>query len=59
MGYRLLGKSGLRVSEFCLGTMTFGKDWGSGSIRTGSITSKSIRLRAKLRLTGEAHDTGL
>ena len=26
-------------------------------IRTESIMSKSIRLRAKLRLTGEAHDT--
>src|SRR4030088_924166 len=31
MNYRLLGKSGLRVSEFCLGTMTFGDDWGWGS----------------------------
>ena len=27
--YKLLGKSGLRVSELCLGTMTFGQDWGS------------------------------
>ena len=24
MRYKLLGKSGLRVSEICLGTMTFG-----------------------------------
>src|SRR5246500_1819442 len=31
MNYRLLGKSGLRVSEFCLGTMTFGEEWGWGS----------------------------
>jgi aryl-alcohol dehydrogenase-like predicted oxidoreductase len=30
MKYRLLGKSGLRVSELCLGTMTFGEDWGWG-----------------------------
>lgn len=29
MKYRLLGKSGLRVSEICLGTMTFGKEWGA------------------------------
>ncbi|GAB1545396.1 aldo/keto reductase [Scytonema sp. NUACC21] len=29
--YRLLGNSGLRVSPLCLGTMTFGKDWGWGS----------------------------
>jgi len=30
MKYRLLGKSGLRVSELCLGTMTFGEEWGFG-----------------------------
>jgi aryl-alcohol dehydrogenase-like predicted oxidoreductase len=29
--YRLLGRSGLRVSPLCLGTMTFGLDWGWGS----------------------------
>ncbi|MFX0014456.1 MAG: aldo/keto reductase [Promethearchaeota archaeon] len=31
MKYKLLGKSGLRVSELSLGTMTFGEDWGWGS----------------------------
>jgi len=31
MRYQLLGKSGLRVSELCLGTMTFGEEWGWGS----------------------------
>jgi aryl-alcohol dehydrogenase-like predicted oxidoreductase len=31
MRYRLLGNSGLRVSEAALGTMTFGEDWGWGS----------------------------
>ncbi len=31
MKYKLLGKSGLRVSELCLGTMTFGEDWGMGA----------------------------
>ena len=31
MRYKLLGKSGLRVSELCLGTMTFGDDWGWGA----------------------------
>lgn len=29
--YRLLGKSGLRVSEICLGTMSFGDHWGFGA----------------------------
>src|ERR1700730_7072130 len=36
MRYKLLGKSGLRVSELCLGTMTFGEDWGWGSSREES-----------------------
>lgn len=31
MRYKLFGKSGLRVSEICLGTMTFGTEWGWGS----------------------------
>ena len=29
--YRLLGRSGLRVSPIALGTMTFGQDWGWGA----------------------------
>lgn len=36
MRYRLLGRSGLRVSEFCLGTMTFGEDWGWGASKDAS-----------------------
>lgn len=31
MNYHLLGRSGLRVSELSLGTMTFGEDWGWGA----------------------------
>jgi aryl-alcohol dehydrogenase-like predicted oxidoreductase len=31
MRYRLLGNSGLQVSEAALGTMTFGEEWGWGS----------------------------
>ena len=31
MRYKILGKSGLRVSEMCLGTMTFGEEWGFGA----------------------------
>src|SRR4051812_41536370 len=33
MRYKVLGKSGLKVSELCLGTMTFGEDWGFGATR--------------------------
>lgn len=31
MQYLTLGRSGLRVSPLCLGTMTFGTEWGWGS----------------------------
>lgn len=32
----MLGKSGLRVSEVCLGTMTFGEEWGWGASKSES-----------------------
>ncbi len=38
MRYKLLGSSGLRVSELCLGTMTFGEDWGWGASKEVSRT---------------------
>ena len=31
MRYKLLGRSGLRVSELCLGAMTFGESWSLGA----------------------------
>ena len=31
MQYKMLGNSGLKVSELCLGTMTFGTDFGWGA----------------------------
>ena len=33
MRYRLLGRSGLRVSELALGTMSFGEEWGWGATK--------------------------
>jgi len=36
MNFRFLGSSGLRVSELCLGTMTFGEDWGWGASKEES-----------------------
>jgi aryl-alcohol dehydrogenase-like predicted oxidoreductase len=39
MKYTLLGRSGLRVSELCLGTMTFG---GEGSFGSGKAESKKV-----------------
>jgi len=34
--YKLLGRSGLRVSEVALGAMTFGTDWGFGASKEES-----------------------
>lgn len=42
MRYKLLGKSGLRVSELCLGGMTFGEDWGSMLPGASKEESKKI-----------------
>ncbi len=36
MRYKLFGKSGLRVSELALGTMTFGEEWGWGASKEES-----------------------
>ncbi|MBX7184430.1 MAG: aldo/keto reductase [Vicinamibacteria bacterium] len=36
MKYRVLGRSGLKVSEICLGAMTFGEDWGFGASKEES-----------------------
>ena len=40
--YVTLGNSGLRVSPFCLGAMTFGEDWGWGS---SPVESEAIIAR--------------
>jgi aryl-alcohol dehydrogenase-like predicted oxidoreductase len=36
MNYKLLGNSSLLVSELCLGTMTFGTEWGWGATQEES-----------------------
>jgi aryl-alcohol dehydrogenase-like predicted oxidoreductase len=44
MNYLLLGNSGLRVSELCLGTMTMGQAWGWGADKpTSEIIYKTFR----------------
>lgn len=42
MRYKVLGKTGLRVSEICLGTMTFGQDWGDFLKGASKEESKKI-----------------
>jgi aryl-alcohol dehydrogenase-like predicted oxidoreductase len=45
--YRLLGRSGLRVSPLCLGTMTFGTGpgaWGSSDAEAAQIVDRYVEL---------------
>jgi len=51
--YRTLGRSGLRVSPLCLGTMTFGEDWGWGS----SVAESEAILARYLERGGNFIDT--
>lgn len=51
--YVTLGRSGLRVSPMCLGTMTFGEDWGWGS----SVAESEAILARYLERGGNFLDT--
>ncbi|HTP53116.1 MAG TPA: aldo/keto reductase [Anaeromyxobacteraceae bacterium] len=51
--YALLGRSGLRVSPICLGTMTFGTEWGWGA---DEATSRAL-FRRYLEAGGNFVDT--
>ena len=51
--YVTLGHSGLRISPFCLGAMTFGEDWGWGS----SVAESESVLGRFLELGGNFIDT--
>src|SRR3979411_3220982 len=44
MRYRLLGKTGVRISEVALGTMTFGEDWGWGA--SPAVSARMLDLFA-------------
>jgi len=46
MRYRLLGRTGLRVSELWLGTMTFGEEWGWGAPEATSARMIDLYLDA-------------
>lgn len=51
--YLTLGRSGLRISPLCLGTMTFGEDWGWGS----SVADSETILAKFLEQGGNFIDT--
>ena len=51
--YSLLGRSGLRVSPLCLGTMTFGTEWGWGA----DLDTSRAMFRAYVEAGGNFVDT--
>ena len=51
--YTTLGRSGLRVSPFCLGSMTFGDEWGWGS----SVEDSQAIIDAYIDAGGNFLDT--
>ncbi len=55
MRYKLLGKTGLRVSELALGAMTFGEDWGWGA----SLEESRSMVRAFAERGGNFLDTAV
>ena len=42
--YRMLGRSGLKVSPLCLGTMTFGETWGAEEAESRQIFDAYVDL---------------
>jgi aryl-alcohol dehydrogenase-like predicted oxidoreductase len=55
--YVTLGRSGLRVSPFCLGAMTFGEDLGSGGGFGSSVQDSEAILAHYLEQGGNFIDT--
>ena len=59
MKYRFLGRSGLRVSRICLGTMTFGNNsWGCEQDEATAITNLFVDSGGNFIDTADLYSTG-
>src|SRR5260370_41425678 len=58
--YLTLGRSGLRVSPFCLGAMTFGEDlgWGSSVKESEAIIDRYLELGGNFIDTANVYTKG-
>lgn len=57
--YITLGRSGLRVSPFCLGTMTFGNDrWGSEDSESRAIFDRYLAAGGNFLDTADSYTSG-
>lgn len=60
MKYKLLGRSGLKVSEFCLGTMGFGTDngWGADAATSFAIMDEFANAGGNFLDTANVYQKG-
>ena len=59
MEYRHLGRTGLKVSEVCLGTMTFGtNDWGIDENRSREIFNLAVEAGINFFDTANSYADG-
>src|SRR5476649_568161 len=60
MNYKLLGRSGLKVSEFCLGTMGFGTDngWGADAATSFAIMDEFAKQGGNFLDTANVYQKG-
>lgn len=57
--YHMLGRSGLRVSPLCLGTMTFGNDdWGSSDEESRAIFNRFLEAGGNFVDTADLYSMG-
>src|SRR5262245_49966550 len=58
--YVTLGRSGLLVSPLCLGTMTFGMEWGWGSEEdvAGSVFNRYLEAGGNFLDTADGYTNG-
>ena len=57
MNYHYLGKSGLKVSELCLGTMTFG--WGADEVQSHQMLDRFIEVGGNFIDTANIYADGM
>ena len=59
MDYRQMGRTGLRVSEVCLGTMTFGmRDWGCDERTSHAILDRALEAGVNFIDTADIYAGG-
>jgi aryl-alcohol dehydrogenase-like predicted oxidoreductase len=57
MEYRRMGRSGLKVSEVCLGTMTFGR--GADEVESGRMVAAALDAGVNFFDTADGYNNGL